>query len=85
MRYSAAERYQTAKIVGEVRDGKTVDGIVNGVAFRDLEEAVERCKDRHAEFGGVWIVADTKPRKRTDGLVTKHTVVFSTLTMEVSQ
>ena len=32
MRYSATERYQTAKIVGEMRDGKTVDRIVNGVA-----------------------------------------------------
>ena len=82
MKYSAAERYQTAKIVGEVRDGKTVDRIVNGVAFRDFGEAVQRCRERLAEFGGIWIVVDTKPRKRSGGLVTKHTVVFNTLTME---
>lgn len=77
MSYNSQSRFQVVKVV--VEDGK--ERYVNGPALPIEEQAITEAKQRFNQFGGLWLVYDTKPRPRSGGHSDINVVVFDTLAM----
>jgi hypothetical protein len=78
-RYLSSERYQVCSVV--VQNGR--DRLVGTAAVGgNLNTAIAAARSRQKLHGGVFVVLDRRPLKRSAGYVQRETIVFDTLTGE---